>query len=229
LFLRGEVFKPLFYFKYRFEGGRKMKVKIVCILVMTLLIASALPAVGIMNIGNTTKTEPNDPQPAATKTDYLSVPAAAFIPSDDSTTYHNFGTWLAGEWGAFCAPVYLPNGATVNKVTFYWHDSSVAGDAWLTLIRYPFSGYDEFMAEVYSSGNAGSGFSEDNTIDYAVIDNIGYSYFLWVEIPDLLYTIYYNNVLIEYTYETGGSSGEDIVENEQTQVSQDPIVSLRQR
>ena len=197
-----------------------MKAKIICILVLTLLIATAIPVVGIMNIGNTTKTETNKPQPSATKTGYLSVPAGAFIAESTTREYYNFGSYFYGK-GWFYAPVYLPNEATVIKLTFYWYDYSVS-DAQLLLLRYPFGGSEEKMVDIWTSGYGGNGFTEENTIDFADIDNTGYSYFLAVSLTDVG-NLQYHTVLIEYTYVTGGSSGEDITENEQVQVSQDLI------
>ena len=206
-----------------------MKAKIISILVVTLLIATALPAIGIMNISQKTKTEPNDPQPAATKTGYLSVPAAAFVAEYETTDYDNFGSFISGTNGLFCAPLYLPHEATITKVTFYWEDTSMAWDGYLALFRYPLGGTDEYMADTSTSGSSGSGVSVDNTINNAKIDNTGYSYFLWLSTPGTIYDIKYRNALIEYTYETGVSIGEDMVEPGQTQVSQGSVVQLYER
>jgi hypothetical protein len=211
----------------KFEGG-KMKAKIIYILVCTLLIAAAvLPAAGIMKIGQTTTTEPNDPQPTAIKTGYLSVPAAAFVAYTETKDYENWGSFIWGN-GWFHAPIYLPNDATVTKLTFYWYDGSVPSDARLILVRYPMGGSEEDMAEVDSSGSSGAGFGEDNTIDLSIIDNIGYSYILALRLYDNPNLIYYN-ALIEYTYDAGGSSGEDIAENGQPQESQGYVIPLRER
>jgi hypothetical protein len=210
-------------------GGKEiMKKKIVGMLVCTLLIAAAvLPAAGIMNIGHT-KTEPNNPQPAATKTGYFTVPAAAFIAEDDTISYHNYASWLTGR-GAFCAPVYLPNEATVTKLIFFYSDLSSGYNAELGLFRYPFGATEELMSYVETSGNTGNGYIEDNTIDYADIDNYRNSYFLWFDNPANIYDIYFLSVIIEYTYETGGSSEENIAGNEQVHISQDSVVTLKSR
>jgi hypothetical protein len=204
-----------------------MKKKIVGIFVSMLLIATALPAVGIMTISNTKTSEPNDPQPIATQTGYLSVPAAAFTPEDQLNNYDNYGSYLTGV-GWFYAPVYLHNEATVTKLTFYWSDLSVANDAHLLLIRYPFGGSEDQMADIYSSGSGGAGSDWDITINFPVIDNTRYSYFLCVSLNDI-FSIFYYNAVIEYTYVCGVSIGEETVENEQTQVSQDSGIPLRER
>ena len=198
-----------------------MKKKIIGILVCALLIATALPAVGIMNISQTMKTEPSDPQPAAIQTGYLSVPAAAFTPEDQLINFFNYGSYITGD-GWFYAPVNIHNEATVTKLTFYWSDFSVS-DARLILIR-SFNGLEDQMAEASTSGSAGGGFSEDITISNALIDNTAYSYFLALDLADM-HSIYYYNAIIEYTYATGENSGGDIVENEQTQMSQGSVES----
>jgi hypothetical protein len=202
-----------------------MKAKIISVLVLMLLIATTLPAVGIMNIGHTTKTEPNDPQPLGTKIGYLSVPAAALVAEQETTNFYNVGSSLAGD-GWFYAPVHLLQGATVTKLTFYWYDASTL-DARCILIRYPFGGAEEYMAEVNSFGSSGNGIDEENTIVSPVIDNTGYGYFLAVRLRDNG-LIVYDGVIIEYSYETGGSSEEDLVENEQSQVFKDYTVPLRE-
>jgi hypothetical protein len=201
------------------EGGKDMKSKIICILVLTLLITTALPVVGLMNIGHTKKTESNEPQPLATVTGYFSVPAAAFQPWASTMDYRNLGHEVSGD-GYFWAPVYIPNTATVTKLDFYWADLSASEDARLRLIRYEIGSVSttEWLAEVDSYGDSGHGVSTDDTIDYPIIDNKLYCYFLWVNIPEYL-AIVLKNVNIEYTIVIGSGSGEVIAENGQTQVS----------
>jgi hypothetical protein len=212
-----------------------MKGKIISILIMTLLIAATvLPAAGIITITTKKVEKPlshdtiieqeledtpeiNKPDGTtsprtATKTGYLSVPAAAFIPEKNTVEYFGFGSFLEGI-GWFYTPVYLPHEATVSEVNFYWSDLSVGIDTKLILVRYPMGGAEEEMALVETSGSSGDGFSIDNTIDFADIDNAGYSYFLGVGLHD---DITYFNALITYTYETGGGSG-DMDNNQQSQ------------
>ena len=197
-----------------------MNRKLVSILVCTLLIATTLPVVGLMNIGRTIKTEPTDPEPRVTLVGYLSVPAAAYVPESGTINCYNYGSYLTGD-GWFYAPVNLPDGAIVSKLSFYWDDIS-SSDAHLILLRYPMGGLEEFMADIYTSGSGGAGFGVDVTIDYPDINNVGYSYFLALSLSDI-YSIYYNNALIEYTYTIPGSSGEDTTENEQIQENQVPL------
>ena len=205
-----------------------MKTKIICILVLTLLITTALPVVGLMNIGQTKKTEPNDPQPSATVTGYFSVPAAAFEPWLYTTEYDNYGHYCRGA-GSFVAPVYIPNTATVTKLDFYWSDESASKDAQLYLIRYELGDLAfDFMAEVESFGNSGSGITTDYTIDYPIIDNKLYCYYLRLNMWDESYSIQMRNVNIEYTIVIGSGSGEVIAKNGQTQVIKGPVTPMNE-
>ena len=190
-----------------------------------MLAVVVLPAAGIMNIGHTTTTEPSDPQPAATKTGYFSMPAAAFNPVQDTVSFSNAGNYVSGD-GPLIAPVYLPHEATVTKLTFYWADYNGGHNGRIFLVRYPMSGNNQVMAEAHTSGSSGDGSSYDDTIDNPKIDNALFSYFAVFDITDTLVVCY--NVQIEYTYETVISS-EEMANSQQTQVSQGSDVPLMER
>ncbi len=212
-----------------------MKKKIVGILICILVSASVVvSAAGIMNTATTKSIESrlssssaekdsgergttinkqNDiiPQPADTKTGFLSIPAAAFNPEDNTMTYEISGLSVRGI-GSFYASVYLPNEVTVTKLTFYWVDLSESKDGELLLMRSVMGeGYSTGMARVETIGSDGSRrTSWDDEIALAKIDNSKYGYHLILRLDS---GIYCYNVLIEYTYETGGSSV-DIVEGQ---------------
>ncbi len=213
-----------------------MKKKILGIFVCMLLIATAvLPASGIMTISTTKKVEcslssdvaeessveivskieeqgDTTPRPAATKTGYLSIPAAAFTPRNNNTYVENYGYRLSGEV-FFVAPVNLPHRATVTNLTYYWINEAPAS-ARLHLSRSYMNGSIDEMANAWISGS-GNGSSWDDTIDYADIDNSLYSYYLEFFIgPDM--GCY--GVIIEYTY-TSGVSLVSMDEGEENQVS----------
>ena len=202
-----------------------MNKKIVGILVCMLMIAVAvLPATGIMTISNTKpvessfssdteleqeakdsleKNEPYEkPMPAATKTGHLSIPAAAFTPRNNDIYVKNYGHDLTGE-GSFVAPVYLPHGATVTNLTYYWRNE-IAASARAHLSRNYMNGTADELANVWIDGAVhGNGVSWTNNIDFAEINNSLYSYFLELGIcPEM--GVY--GFKIEYTYTTGGSS-----------------------
>ena len=81
------------------------------------------------------------------QTGYLSVPATAFRPQYGSAIYTDLGFYL---WprdvggGIYRAPVYLPQGAVVTKMTFYWSDRDASGNATCTLNRNPFGSISEY-------------------------------------------------------------------------------------
>jgi hypothetical protein len=72
---------------------------------------------------------------------WLIIPAAAFTPMDGGYGYFNYGSWLVhkhdadggGAIGMYVAPVYLPDGATIDRVFFGYFDTnpSTGGDATL--------------------------------------------------------------------------------------------------
>jgi hypothetical protein len=220
--------------------------KIIGIVVCTLVIVAAvLPVAGIMTVRNNknvkssfktdrilkqniedkviiNEKEEQPPQTGDFKIGYLSVPAAAFVPISNSIQHHNQGDFLTGEFALFYAPVYFPHGATVLSLTFYWDDTSASEDVDLYLYRYPFGDVSQIMAEASSSGGTGSGSSQDITINYAVIDNSKYCYYLGLEFPDTLWSLFYDSAVIEYEYEVKFNS-DDFSENQQTQESNDLI------
>jgi len=144
-------------------------------------------------------------QKVETKTGFLSIPACAFNPKNNTMTYYSPGLYIMGN-GTFYAPVYLPNEAIVTKLTFHWMDVSESKDAELMLWR---GGIEGGWAEgmVFELGTHGSDLQGKNSsvdeIYHATIDNANYSYYLtlWSYLG-----IYCYNVQIEYTYVTGGSS-----------------------
>lgn len=145
----------------------------------------------------------------------LSIPAAAFMPYEDGYDYENHGRYLKYlhdpngmlALGSFYAPVELPHGATVTRVTYYYYDTYVGGSGGgINLQRTQFEGDYENMAGI-GIGNLGQGYSSypDDTIDYATIDNSHYSY--WVVLGNLPVSqsgadqqIWGCGVVIEYSY-----------------------------
>ena len=204
-----------------------MKKKFVGTLVCMLLITAAvLSATGIMinsssNVADSYidhKTlldneisEPAEPapEPAVTKTGYLSIPAAAFNPKYNDVYYKNSGYHVTGQ-AYFVAPVYLPHGVTVKKMTYYWVNE-VPASAWLFLSRNYMDGTTEDMANAWIDGGVtGNGNDTTDKIDYPEIDNSLYSYYLELCL-DVGMGCY--GVIIEYNYKCGSSS-QDITEGE---------------
>jgi hypothetical protein len=139
-------------------------------------------------------------QPTDTKTGFLSIPSAAFVPKDDSIKYEINSLYIKGN-GRFFAPVYLPNGVNITKLTFYWIDHSELNDGELRLWRSAMEGsYSEAIARVYTSGSEGWRKSScDDEIVLGEIDNSKYSYLLELKLESEIYSY---NIQIEYIFNT---------------------------
>lgn len=82
------------------------------------------------------------------------------------------GVYIIGGSGSLTAPLHLPHGATVTKMTVYFLDNS-AINLQVTLRR---NSSSSAMASILSSGAPGETSLFDNTINNAVIDNSGSAY-----------------------------------------------------
>ncbi|WP_457675268.1 hypothetical protein [Thiolapillus sp.] len=123
----------------------------------------------------------------------LSVPAAAFHVADQGITVtYRFDNWgilkdrSGDNWAEYIAPVTLPDGASVTRLTFYWADGS-NNDGDVALLRITLAdGSSQTMATASSTGGSSSatgqtiaeGSSVDDTISYSTIDNANYQYYL---------------------------------------------------
>jgi len=152
------------------------------------IITDGVESVRINSDGNLTWKE---------KTSYVSVSAAAFTPSNENVPYINEGYTLWSEdwdWYRYMAPVQLPHGAIVTNITSYFYDHSIRW-GWFYFYRNNMNGTTELMAD--GMMEVGKGSTYDNTIDYAIIDNSRYSYYLEWE----LYEDFEGyGVIIEYTF-----------------------------
>lgn len=144
------------------------------------------------------------------KKGYVSVSAAAFVPGAHFYEYYSYGYSLY-NWGTsnqfFYAAVQLPHGAKVTNFTSYWFDDN-ATDIHCILWRWcpvpPVTLQD--MARADSTGDSGPGFSYDDTIDFATVDNAHFSYFVRLTIPPNLdyppnVDYFFTNAIIEYEYQ----------------------------
>jgi hypothetical protein len=120
-----------------------------------------------------------------TRTSYIAVSAAAFVPQEETYDYTNQGYQLGTSTtdSEYYAHVQLPHGSRVISMTFYWYD--VFGgliDASCKLYRNDMANNTEQqMAEVWSFGDGGDGSSNTSSVTYPDIDNQRYSYYLeWV-------------------------------------------------
>ena len=142
------------------------------------------------------------PDLTTTGHNYVSIPAPAFQPSDNTFPYQTNGEEIfnpEGQPTVFYAPVMLPHGVTVTKVIFYFFDdSSDSSDyGFSNLRRNDNAGASLSMSEIMSNNNGNSS-NYDDTINYAPIDNAQYSYYLSLYLSSVKVHAY--AVIIEYTY-----------------------------
>jgi len=146
--------------------------------------------------------------------DFLSIPAAAFTSEGESPENQkriNLGNYIymleedyIPSYGNFYAPVQLPSGVTITRLTSYWWDNGpnlVECDLWRRLQVAP----KELLATVNSplASGPGYGVTSDFTIDYATIDN-QYQYYIELTLPPRPdgfpndYGFFYALILYEY-------------------------------
>jgi hypothetical protein len=157
--------------------------------VLAFLLAAMLP--GIRPLHASDAPPPDDlAAPRGGEKAYLSIPAAAFTPYEDSYEYFKYGCCLAHlaspmggtANGWYLAAVHLPQGAWVTRFTFYWTDDSTqTALAKLQRSRMGQGDYQEMAAAESISGGWGS--TDDDTIAYAAIDNSKYSYWVVLDLP----------------------------------------------
>jgi hypothetical protein len=138
----------------------------------------------------------------------LSIPAAAFTPWKHEgaigAKYENHGRFLkhlgpeaVGTLGSYwyVAPVYLPDGVTVTKVTAHWYQESPAALGQFKLQRSKFGTAPWVDMAVFDSGaTSGYGSTSTATINQAVVDNSLYTYWVLFYIPASLGTSPGSNV-----------------------------------
>ena len=117
------------------------------------------------------------------RTHYLTIPAEAFHPGSNVNYFNTYGmggAYISATGGnALVAPVHLPDGATVTKMTVYFNDSSTS-DMTVYFHRLSYIGGGYFnLATVTSSGTAGYYTKTDTTISYATIDNTDGGYLIY--------------------------------------------------
>jgi len=112
----------------------------------------------------------------------ISVPPAAFQPKHDNydwtiDDYRLFNRSALTSQEYF-APVFLPPGATVTKLTLYGFRDDVAADMHLYLRRITGVGSHTTMALCAADWTDDAGAISDSTIDVALVDNSTYAYSL---------------------------------------------------
>jgi hypothetical protein len=82
---------------------------------------------------------------------------------------------LTEGWQVWNAPVYLPQGAMVTQMRFYFSDGSASADSWAWFTAYDYQGFVEDEWGAPSFGSTGSGYVTIEDINH-VIDYTQYSY-----------------------------------------------------
>ena len=140
---------------------------------------------------------------------YLSIPSAAFKAREDVANYNSFDAngdcfFNTGSTDIILAPVYLPHGATVSRVTLYYVDNS-SSDLVCRLIYHANNfGSSILMAFLQTSG-AATGYNAilDAVISDPVIDNAGKLYSIQVSAINGNWTgsnLKVKGAMIEYTF-----------------------------
>ena len=130
---------------------------------------------------------PNDRPQTADITRKITIPGGFFIPYEDGLDWHNDGRYIRMESGAgwFTAPVVFPclPSVTVESLTLYAHDTSMADDArvWLYRTR-PDEGYEQEMGYIFTGGTTVDvGEFVDGGINFPVVWP-SHGVYLWLEI-----------------------------------------------
>jgi hypothetical protein len=159
---------------------------------------------------------------AAGSTNRITIPAAAFQPWTNGQVYKNHARYLEhlgpGNLGTrgdywYLAPLYLPDGATINKLVFHWYVAQVSfnGVGQLKLQKTEL-GKGSYMTLALvetpgTPGNHGYGSTFTTAIDQPVVDNSLYTYWLVLHLPvsgyalsDWFTYVYGAAAQVEYTY-----------------------------
>ncbi len=146
--------------------------------------------------------------------DFLSIPAAAFTSEGDSPENQkrlNLGSYIymleedyIPYYGSFYAPVQLPSGVNITRLTSYWWDNG-PNLVECGLYRRIFGSLEELLATVNSplASSPGYGVTSNFTINHATIDN-SWQYYIKLRLPPRPdgfpndYGFFYALILYEY-------------------------------
>lgn len=145
---------------------------------------------------------------ANTNTQYLSIPVSAIKARDDLNNFIAFDAngdcyFNSGSTSVMLAPVSLPQGVTVQKITLHYVDNS-ASDLFCRLAYHP-NNFSSFITMgIVTTSGASAGYSNNSTsaISDAVIDNSSRYYNIIISTTGGIWTgstLKVKGVLIEYT------------------------------
>ncbi|MBA7603605.1 hypothetical protein ES703_10719 [subsurface metagenome] len=132
---------------------------------------------------NGTKFVGSDAPAAAAYPSPISIHPLQFKPIDDQTDFYAEQTGLKRRadlsYGLYYAPVNLPHGVTITKLTLYAYRDDSGASINIRLYRCTHSGANVSMANVTADWTDGDGSGYDDSIDYSIISNVTYSYALY--------------------------------------------------
>ncbi len=137
------------------------------------------------------------------------IPGCAFQPQDNSqTTGYYFGSIYpteAPQW--FWAPVYLPGGAKIIYMIFYYYDINASMEIEVQLKRYYGNDSVEYLTDDFTTGTPGFGSTATVGILNHTVDNWTNQYLVSVNIPAWDGTLMLRSVVIMYQLQISPAPG----------------------
>lgn len=116
----------------------------------------------------------------------MSIPPASFFPRYDTYDWYLTTSYLRNRavltTQYYIAPVIFPPGITITKLTLYGYRDDVSSSMRLRFYRVNRTAGSSLMADILCDWTTGWSSLYDDSISYAVIDNIGYSYALFLDL-----------------------------------------------
>ena len=134
----------------------------------------------------------------------LAIPPPAFVPGDDAYDWKIFPTWVQNRSALtlteFYAPVFLPQGVTVKKLTLYGYRDDAAATMTLALFHNDREGIQTSMVLVTADWETGYSSREQTTIADAKIDNENRNYSLRLQLDpnDAVGDVKFTGALIDW-------------------------------
>jgi len=134
----------------------------------------------------------------------ISIPPAAFVPSADTYDWTLTIGYLKNRTVTtiqhFYAPVILPHGVTVTKLTLFGYRDDALSEFMAVLERTDRETNSNSLATVIADWTDGLNSKYDNSISNATIDNANYNYTLTLAINpnDDVGDVYFTGALIEF-------------------------------
>jgi len=135
----------------------------------------------------------------------IALPHNAFIPQSDTIQYTLYTSVLVSRLlltsQVFFAPVFLPDGVTVTKLTLFGYRDDAASVFSITLYRNDRADGNVIMGTVIADWTTGYSSKYDDSIASALIDNDDYQYVVYVTIDpnDSIWDVRFSGVKIEFT------------------------------